>query len=61
MLDPDKRCFGLQVDDTLWFCTLVDLPCVIEAMKTLDYVNFYKCLDAAQMLYVHNFCIKDAS
>ena len=33
--------------------TLVDLPCVIEAMKTLDNFNFYKSMDASQMLYVH--------
>jgi len=29
-------------------------------MKTLDYNTFYKSVDAAQMLYVHNETIKNA-
>ena len=37
-----KRLFGLRIDDTVFLATLVDLPCIIEAMKTLDYYNFYK-------------------
>ena len=35
-------------------CSLIDLPCIIEAMKTLDYNTFYKSCDASQMMYVHN-------
>ena len=33
---------------------MVDLPCIIEAQKTLDFSTFYKSCDAAQMMYVHN-------
>jgi len=33
---------------------MIDLPCIIEAMKTLDYNFFFKSQDAAQMLYVHS-------
>jgi TATA-binding protein-associated factor Taf7 len=48
-----KRLYGLRLNNTVFLATLVDLPCIIEAMKTLDYFNFYKSQDAAQMLYVH--------
>ena len=40
---------------------MVDLPCIIEAMKTLDYFNFYKSQDASQMLYVHPIKVSDLS
>ena len=33
--------------------TLVDLPTIIEAHKTLDYNTIFKCTDVAQMLFVH--------
>ena len=36
---------------------MVDLPCIVEAQKTLDYKTFFKSCDAAQMLYVHNYFI----
>ncbi len=41
----------------MYFCTLVDLPNIIEAMKTLDRVTYYKSCDVAQMLYVHNHSV----
>lgn len=31
----------------------MDLPCVIESHKTLDDINFYKCQNISQMIYVH--------
>lgn len=37
----------------MFFATLVNLPCIIEAMKTLDNFKFFKSQDASQMLYVH--------
>jgi len=58
LLDPAKRCYGLQIEDRLYLGSLVDLPCIIEAQKTLDYKTFYKSCDAAQMLYIHNFCLE---
>lgn len=54
LLDPLKRCYGLKIGQKLYLASLVDLPCIIEAQKTLDYNTFYKSCDAAQMLYVHN-------
>lgn len=54
LLDPQKRCYGLQIDGKLYLGTLVDLPCIVEAQKTLDYKTFFKSCDAAQMLYIHN-------
>ena len=38
----------------MYLGSLVDLPCIIEAQKTLDYNTFYKSCEASQMLYVHN-------
>lgn len=46
--------YGLKLYDTVYLATLVDLPCIIEAMKTLDFTNFFKSQDASQMLYVHS-------
>jgi len=41
-LDSTKRLYGVKLNNTVFLATLVDLPCIIEAMKTLDYFNFYK-------------------
>ena len=46
--------YGLKLQDTVYLATLVDLPCIIEAMKTLDFTNFFISQDASQMLYVHS-------
>mmetsp|Transcript_27092 Transcript_27092/g.19530 ORF Transcript_27092/g.19530 Transcript_27092/m.19530 type:complete len:82 (+) Transcript_27092:82-327(+) len=59
--DTKLRAYGVVVDNLMFLSTLVDLPCIIEAQKTLDYNTFYKSADAAQMLYVHNVCIDDVS
>jgi len=56
-----KFSFRVRIDDRVWFATLVDLPTVIEAGKTLDHVTYYKSVDVAQMLYVHNKCLTDFS
>ena len=42
----------------MYMCSLVDMPCIIEAQKTLDHNTFYKSCDASQMMYVHNTCIE---
>jgi len=60
LLDPSKRCYGLKIESNeprIYLGTLVDLPCIIEAQKTLDYKTFFKSCDAAQMLYIHNYFI----
>ena len=43
-----------MIDARLYLGTLVDLPGLIEAQKTLDFRTFYKSVDVAQMLYIHN-------
>ena len=47
LLDEKKRTYGLSLDGKLYMCTLADLPCIIEAQKTLDYQTFYKSCDAS--------------
>ena len=42
LLKPERRLYGLKLKNTLYFATLVELPCIIEAMKTLDYFNYFK-------------------
>ena len=37
-----RKLYGVKLDDTIYLATLVNLPCIIEAMKTLDNFNFYK-------------------
>jgi TATA-binding protein-associated factor Taf7 len=46
------------MDKKLYLASLVDLPCIIEGQKTLDYKTFYKSCDAAQLMYVHNVYIE---
>ena len=46
-LDQQKRRFGLKINQTIFLATMVDLPCIVEAMKTLDNFNFYKSQDAS--------------
>ena len=58
LLDPKKRCYGLYIDDKIYLGSLVDLPCIVEAQKTLDYKTFFKSCDAAQMLYIHNYFLE---
>ena len=46
-LNSERRRFGLKINQTIFLATMVDLPCIIEAMKTLDNFNFYKSQDAS--------------
>ena len=43
----EKRRYGVRLGKVIYLATLVDLPCIIEAMKTLDYFNFFKSQDAS--------------
>jgi len=40
--------------DILHPVTILDMPCVIEANKTIDYKNLYKSSDISQMMFVHS-------
>uniref|UniRef100_A0A4X2JYX2 TAFII55 protein conserved region domain-containing protein n=1 Tax=Vombatus ursinus TaxID=29139 RepID=A0A4X2JYX2_VOMUR len=49
-LHPDGRHGTVHVDRVPLACKLVDLPCVIESLKTIDKKTFYKTADICQML-----------
>lgn len=49
-LDPRKAVVNIR--GHLWAAQLVDLPCIIEANKTLDKKNIFKVADISQMLLV---------
>lgn len=46
--------FRLIIGNNVFLCSLVDLPTLIEAQKTLDFRTFYKSVDVSQLMYVHN-------
>ena len=50
----ESRKLIFKINDTLLPITLLDLPCIIEAQKTIDYKNFYKSGDISQMMFVHD-------
>jgi transcription initiation factor TFIID subunit 7 len=51
-LHPEGRRAVVTVRGRHYAATLVDLPCVIEGMKSWDKKGWYKAADICQMLYV---------
>ncbi|XP_053435026.1 transcription initiation factor TFIID subunit 7-like [Nycticebus coucang] len=49
-LSPAERRAIVQVEDVSLSAKLVDLPCVIGSLKSLDKKTFYKTADVSQML-----------
>uniref|UniRef100_A0A8D2DHI8 TATA-box binding protein associated factor 7 like n=1 Tax=Sciurus vulgaris TaxID=55149 RepID=A0A8D2DHI8_SCIVU len=49
-LSPDRRRAVVEVEGVSLSAKLVDLPCVIGSLKTLDKKTFYKTADISQML-----------
>ncbi|XP_008582900.1 PREDICTED: transcription initiation factor TFIID subunit 7-like [Galeopterus variegatus] len=49
-LIPDGRPARVEVGDVSLTAKLVDLPCVIGSLKTVDKKTFYKTADISQML-----------
>nr|XP_032628096.1 transcription initiation factor TFIID subunit 7-like isoform X1 [Chelonoidis abingdonii] len=49
-LHPDGRHGIVRVDRVPLAAKLVDLPCIIESLKTIDKKTFYKTADICQML-----------
>ncbi|XP_024617568.1 transcription initiation factor TFIID subunit 7-like [Neophocaena asiaeorientalis asiaeorientalis] len=47
---PDGRHGIVSVDQVPLASKLVDLPCVMESLKTIDKKTFYKTADVSQML-----------
>jgi TATA-binding protein-associated factor Taf7 len=49
-INPDTRKGRVKFDDEVFDARLVDLPCIIESLKTIDRKAFYKTADICQML-----------
>ncbi|XP_076878045.1 transcription initiation factor TFIID subunit 7 isoform X2 [Brachyhypopomus gauderio] len=49
-LHADGRHGIVRVDRVPLACKLVDLPCILETLKTVDKKTFYKTADVCQML-----------
>lgn len=49
-LNPDTRKGRIKFDNEIFEARLVDLPCIIESLKTTDKKMFYKSADICQML-----------
>ncbi|KIW77430.1 hypothetical protein Z517_09876 [Fonsecaea pedrosoi CBS 271.37] len=56
MLDTLGRRGILQIKDHKYATTLVDLPCIIEGMKSWDKKGWIKSIDICQMLLVLGRC-----
>ncbi|KAJ3545015.1 hypothetical protein NM688_g5679 [Phlebia brevispora] len=50
----DSRRAVLHIGNNLYSAKLVDLPCIVEAQKTLDNKGMFKVADICQMLVVEN-------
>ncbi|GFS15869.1 transcription initiation factor TFIID subunit 7 [Elysia marginata] len=49
-LEPDMRHGRVRYGPEIFFAKLMDLPAIIESMKTVDKKTFYKTADICQML-----------
>ncbi|XP_005103084.1 transcription initiation factor TFIID subunit 7 [Aplysia californica] len=49
-MDPDMRHGRVRYGPDIFFAKLLDLPSIIESLKTLDKKTFYKTSDVCQML-----------
>lgn len=49
-LENDLRKGMVRLDDRYLYAKVVDLPCVVESMKTIDRKSFYKTADICQMV-----------
>lgn len=49
----DQRHGKISILGNTLSTTLVDLPCILESLKTLDNKQFYKIADICQMLVAH--------
>jgi transcription initiation factor TFIID subunit 7 len=49
-LENDLRKGMVRIDDRYLYAKVVDLPTVIESLKTIDKKSFYKTADICQMV-----------
>lgn len=50
--EENSRFFRVILNNLESVGFLLDLPCILETHKTLDYINCFKTSDISQMLYV---------
>ena len=53
-LENDTRYGEVRFDDYLLYGKVVDLPTIIESLKTIDSKNFYKTADICHMVNIEN-------
>lgn len=51
-LQKDGRRATITIQGRLYAASLVDLPCIVEGMKSWDRRGWWKCVDVCQMLLV---------
>lgn len=49
-LESDLRKGMVRIDDRYLYAKVVDLPCIVESLKTIDKKSFYKTADVCQMV-----------
>lgn len=49
-LEADLRKGMVRIDDRYLYAKVVDLPCIMESLKTIDKKSFYKTADVCQMV-----------
>jgi len=49
-LEGDLRKGMVRMDDRYLYAKVVDLPCIMESLKTIDKKSFYKTSDVCQMI-----------
>lgn len=53
-MQPDHRHCIVRFGNELLYAKLMDLPCIIESLKTVDMKTFYKTADISQILICSN-------
>lgn len=48
--NDDLRKGMVRLDDQYFYAKIVDIPCVVESLKTIDKKSFYKTADICQMV-----------
>lgn len=56
-LDNDLRYGEVRFDHWLLHAKIVDLPTIIECLKTIDNKSFYKSADICQMVGFIRWCV----
>lgn len=56
-LENDLRKGMVRMDDRYLYAKVVDLPSIVESLKTIDKKSFYKTADVCQMVSQRNFLI----